>query len=106
MCTYLTEKIAIEGSGKGQAGWFALTEAQVYIDHAGHAQYTHTVNIDFTDPAAGRRGPPPRHPPSPATAPAPPGPGPRAPRPPRRRTEAPPRPLAEAITAAIASAPP
>ena len=24
MCTYLTEKLDVEGSGKGAAGWFAL----------------------------------------------------------------------------------
>jgi hypothetical protein len=53
MCTYLTEKIAIDGSGKGASGWFGLTSAQVYVDHPVHAQYGHTVNIDFTDMAAG-----------------------------------------------------
>ena len=25
MCTYVTQKVAIEGSGKGAQGWFALT---------------------------------------------------------------------------------
>ena len=53
MCTYLTEKIAVEGSGKGATGWFAGTEAIVYVDHAVHAQYTHTVNIDMLNPALG-----------------------------------------------------
>ena len=53
MCTYLTEKIAVEGSGKGATGWFAGTEAIVYVDHAVHAQYTHTVNIDLLNPALG-----------------------------------------------------
>ena len=45
MCTYLTEHIAIEGSGKGATGWFGADRATVYIDHAVHAPYTHTVNI-------------------------------------------------------------
>ncbi|TDP92799.1 DUF6295 family protein [Labedaea rhizosphaerae] len=82
MCTYLTEKIAIDGSGKGPTGWFSLTNAQVYVDHAVHAPYTHTVNIDFTNPAAG-----------PAARVA------------VELTEEAARALAEAITAAIASAP-
>ena len=29
MCTYRTEKIEIEGSGKGAQGWFGLTHATV-----------------------------------------------------------------------------
>ena len=53
MCTYLTEKIAIEGSGKGAQGWFGLTGATVYVDHPVHAPYGHTVNIDFLNPAQG-----------------------------------------------------
>ncbi len=27
MCTYLTEKVSISGSGKGPSGWFRLTDA-------------------------------------------------------------------------------
>ncbi|MFE7610043.1 DUF6295 family protein [Streptomyces celluloflavus] len=53
MCTYLTEKIAIDGSGKGAQGYFALSEAMVYVDHPQHAPYEHTVNIDFLNPARG-----------------------------------------------------
>jgi hypothetical protein len=53
MCTYLTEKIAISGSGKGTAGWIKVTDATVYFDHPVHAQADHTLNIDFLDPAAG-----------------------------------------------------
>lgn len=53
MCTYLTEKIAVDGSGKGAHGWFAGTEAIVYVDHPVHAQYTHTVNVDVLNPALG-----------------------------------------------------
>jgi hypothetical protein len=53
MCTYQTEKITIDGSGKGAAGWFGLTSAQVYVDHPVHAPYGHTVNIDFTNMAEG-----------------------------------------------------
>ncbi len=53
MCTYATEKIEVEGSGKGPAGWFRLTCATVYVDHPQHALQDHTLNIDFLDPAAG-----------------------------------------------------
>ncbi|HEX6444334.1 MAG TPA: DUF6295 family protein [Streptosporangiales bacterium] len=53
MCTYLTEQRAIEGSGKGATGWFTVTDAAVYVDHPVHAQYEHTVNIDFANPAKG-----------------------------------------------------
>jgi Family of unknown function (DUF6295) len=53
MCTYVTEKIAIEGSGKGAGGWFTLTDATAYVDHPVHAPYGHTVNIDFLAPDRG-----------------------------------------------------
>ena len=53
MCTYLTEKVDIDGSGKGADGWFGLSNATVYVDHPVHAQYAHTVNIDFINPAQG-----------------------------------------------------
>ena len=53
MCTYLTEKVAISGSGKGPSGWFRVTDASVYFDHPVHAQAEHTLNIDFLDPGAG-----------------------------------------------------
>jgi hypothetical protein len=53
VCTYLTEKLAVEGSGKGAAGWFGLTEATVYFDHPQHARAEHTLNIDFLNPGGG-----------------------------------------------------
>jgi hypothetical protein len=53
MCTYLTEKVSISGSGKGPAGWFSVTDATVYFDHPVHAPAEHTLNIDFIDPASG-----------------------------------------------------
>src|SRR6516162_2010044 len=53
MCTYLTEKVSITGSGKGPSGWFSVTDASVYFDHPVHAQAEHTLNIDFRDPGAG-----------------------------------------------------
>jgi hypothetical protein len=53
MCTYTTETLEITGSGKGPAGWFALTDASVYFDHPVHAQAEHTLNIDFLAPERG-----------------------------------------------------
>lgn len=53
MCTYLTEKITVDGSGKGAKGWFSVTEATVYVDHPVHAPYGHTVNIDMLNPSMG-----------------------------------------------------
>jgi len=53
MCTYITEKIAIEGSAKGASGWFGVTDASVYFDHPVHAQAGHTLNIDFLRPSDG-----------------------------------------------------
>lgn len=53
MCTYLTEEIAVDGSGKGARGWFEASKALVYVDHPVHAQYGHTVNIDVLNPQLG-----------------------------------------------------
>lgn len=53
MCTYLTEHVEIDGSGKGATGWFAGNRATVYVDHPVHAPYGHTVNIDVINPALG-----------------------------------------------------
>jgi hypothetical protein len=53
MCTYQTEQIDVTGSGKGAAGWFALSRATVYFDHPVHAMAEHTLNIDFLNPANG-----------------------------------------------------
>src|ERR1700733_6042194 len=53
MCTYLTEKVDVTGSGKGGAGWFKLSEASVYFDHPVHAPAEHTLNIDFRNPGQG-----------------------------------------------------
>lgn len=53
MCTYITEKVAMTGSGRGAQGWFRLSEASVYLDHPVHALADHTLNIDFRNPADG-----------------------------------------------------
>jgi hypothetical protein len=54
MCTYATERAAVEGSAKGPSGsWFAVTDATVYFDHPVHAMAEHTLNIDLADPSLG-----------------------------------------------------
>jgi hypothetical protein len=83
MCTYETEKIDVDGSAKGAQGWFGLSHATVYVDHAVHAQFTHTLNIDFLNPEKG---------PSARVA--------------VELTEESARSLAEAIATALSSAPP
>jgi hypothetical protein len=53
MCTYLTQHAQMDGSGKGPQGWFAVRQATVYVDHPVHAPYGHTVNIDLANPELG-----------------------------------------------------
>jgi Family of unknown function (DUF6295) len=53
VCTYVTETVGVDGSGKGPTGWFTLAHACVYVDHPQHAPHGHTVNIDFANPALG-----------------------------------------------------
>lgn len=53
MCTYLTEKVSIAGSGKGANGWFTVTDATVYVDHPVHCPTDHSLNIDFLNPSLG-----------------------------------------------------
>lgn len=50
MCSYVTVPAAVSGSAKGPEGWFSVTSASVYFDHA---PFEHTLNIDFTDPSRG-----------------------------------------------------
>jgi hypothetical protein len=53
MCTYQTEVIPAAGSAKGAPSWFRITDAVVYFDHPVHALTEHSLNIDFSAPAAG-----------------------------------------------------
>jgi hypothetical protein len=53
MCTYRTELLSVSGSGKGASGWFAVTDASVYVDHPVHAPALHTLNVDLRNPALG-----------------------------------------------------
>lgn len=53
MCTWITQRSSITGSGKCAGGWFPLSHATVYFDHPFHAPLDHTLNIDFVNEAAG-----------------------------------------------------
>ena len=53
MCTYVTERTAVNGSAKGPRGWFRLSHATVYVDHPYFTPLDHTLNIDLVDEAAG-----------------------------------------------------
>lgn len=53
MCTYQTEKVDLQGSGKSRQGWMKVTEASVYFDHPIHFPAGHALMIDVTDPSKG-----------------------------------------------------
>jgi hypothetical protein len=55
MCTTIAGKTVVEGSGKGQTGWFRLDHAYVGYDHPTHAPFEHAVNLDFVSEADGQR---------------------------------------------------
>jgi hypothetical protein len=53
MCTSIVEIVKVEGTGKGEEGWFDLTTAVVSYDHPHHALLEDAINIDFVNPALG-----------------------------------------------------
>ena len=54
MCTHYTQALALSrSSAKAVDGWFPLTSASVYYDHAVHAPDDHTVNVDFLNAERG-----------------------------------------------------
>lgn len=53
MCTMIIEKVGIEGSAKGPAGWFTVDRAYVAYDHPVHVDLEHALNLDFVDETAG-----------------------------------------------------
>lgn len=53
MCTMIVRQVAVEGSGKGAAGWFPVRQANVSYDHPFHAPLEHALNIDFVNEAQG-----------------------------------------------------
>ena len=53
MCTMIVEKIKVDGSGKGSAGWFTLQGANISFDHPFNAPLEHALNIDFVNESMG-----------------------------------------------------
>jgi hypothetical protein len=49
----IVEKVKLDGSGKGNQGWFTLQGANVSYDHPFHAPYEHALNIDFVNESQG-----------------------------------------------------
>jgi hypothetical protein len=53
MCTSIVEVVEVEGAGKGDDGWFALTHAVVSYDHPHHALLEEAMTVEFMSPALG-----------------------------------------------------
>lgn len=53
MCTMISMQTAIHGSGKGAAGWFAVSQANVGFDHPVSAPFDHALLLDFVNPTLG-----------------------------------------------------
>ncbi|HXO03727.1 MAG TPA: DUF6295 family protein [Stellaceae bacterium] len=53
MCTSIVEIVGCSGAGKGETGWFDLTNAVVSYDHPHHALLEEAIAIDFVNRALG-----------------------------------------------------
>ena len=53
MCTQISMRTAVTGSGKGTSGWFPISQANVGYDHATHSQLEHALLLDFVNPSLG-----------------------------------------------------
>jgi Family of unknown function (DUF6295) len=53
MCTMICEMTPISGVGRGAAGWFPVTRANIGYDHATHSQAEHALLLDFVNPELG-----------------------------------------------------
>ena len=49
MCTSVVEIVPAEGAGKGEGGWFDITNAVVSYDHPHHALLEDAITIDFVN---------------------------------------------------------
>ncbi|HZV50673.1 MAG TPA: DUF6295 family protein [Candidatus Dormibacteraeota bacterium] len=49
MCTAICETTAIRGFGRGQRGWFPVTQATVAFDHTSHGEAEHALLLDFAN---------------------------------------------------------
>jgi Family of unknown function (DUF6295) len=53
VCTTISQKAPVSGSGKGANGWFALDRVYVGYDHPFHAPLEHALSLDFVNESAG-----------------------------------------------------
>jgi len=53
MCTSIVEIVVASGAGKGEAGWFDLTNSVVSYDHPHHALLDEAITIDFVNSSMG-----------------------------------------------------
>ena len=53
MCTSIVEVVSADGTGKGNDGWFKLTQSVVSYDHPHHALLEEAITIDFVNSALG-----------------------------------------------------
>ena len=53
MCTYQSERLSVEASGKTPNGWTRMTRATVYFDHPVHYPAGHALMIDVLNPEKG-----------------------------------------------------
>ena len=53
MCTTIAMSATVNGSGKGTAGWFPISRANVGYDHATHSQLDHALLLDFVNEQMG-----------------------------------------------------
>jgi hypothetical protein len=53
VCTNICVTAGIAGSGKGAAGWFPVSQANVGYDHPTHAPFEHALLLDFVNPSLG-----------------------------------------------------
>ncbi len=51
MCTMISQKVTVTGSGKAASGWFHVNQANISYDHPFDAPYEHALNIDFVNEA-------------------------------------------------------
>lgn len=53
MCTSIVEIVKAEGAGRGNDGWFPLTNSVVSYDHPHYAMLEVAITIDFVNHARG-----------------------------------------------------
>lgn len=53
MCTMISERASIVGSGKGPSSWIDVDGVNVSYDHPTYMTPEHTLNIDFVSESEG-----------------------------------------------------